>query len=151
MIILGLSCFYHDSAACLLRDGEIIAACQEERFSRIKHDWQFPFESISWCLDEAAISINDISLVSFYEKPILKFERVLEPFLSVAPKGYRAFLDTMPSWLKQKLWLPHILKKRSGFTGHYRGLLGIFQNQKEILASAHRDHAPSAGPADNLY
>jgi len=117
MIILGLSCFYHDAAACILKDGELIAACQEERFSRIKHDWRFPESSIAYCLREANVSIDEVDAVAFYEKPLLKFERVLETFLAVAPRGIRAFVDVMPSWLQQKFWLPHILKKKIGYDG----------------------------------
>ncbi len=117
MYILGISCFYHDSAACLIKDGEIIASAQEERFTRIKHDWRFPVNAIGYCLREADISINDINAVSFYEKPILKFERILETFLSIAPRGYKAFVENIPSWLKYKLWLPTILKKRLGYNG----------------------------------
>ncbi|MDH4161443.1 MAG: carbamoyltransferase [Nitrospirota bacterium] len=117
MNILGISCLYHDSAACLLRNGVLVAACQEERFSRIKHDWRFPEQSIGYCLRQAGISMRDIDCVAFYEKPLLKFERVLETFLAVAPRGARAFVDTIPSWLSQKLWLPHILKKILGYEG----------------------------------
>src|SRR5512147_1821224 len=106
MHILGISCFYHDAAACLLRDGMLAAACQEERCSRVKHDWRFPERSIGYCVREAGITMQDIDCVAFYEKPLLKFERVLETFLSVAPRGSRAFIDTIPSWIKEKLWLP---------------------------------------------
>ena len=115
MHILGLSCFYHDAAACLLREGELVAACQEERFSRIKHDWHLPVESIRYCLRESGVSIDDIDAVAFYEKPFLKFERMLETFLSTAPRGYRSFVETLPSWLKQKLWLPRALETQIGF------------------------------------
>lgn len=117
MLILGISCFYHDAAACLLRDGRIIAACQEERLTRVKHDWRFPEASIRYCLQEAGAGMDDVGCVAFYEKPLLKFERVLETFLAVAPRGLPAFLDVMPSWLRQKLWLPHILKQRLGYGG----------------------------------
>lgn len=116
MYILGISCFYHDSAACLIKDGELVSAVQEERFSRIKHDWRFPLNAINYCINEAGISINEIEIISFYEKPILKFERVLETLLSVAPRGYKAFIDTIPSWIKQKLWLPSIIKKHLGYS-----------------------------------
>ena len=117
MYILGISCFYHDSAACLIRNGEIISAAQEERFTRIKHDWRFPINAINYCLKEANMSIENIEAVSFYEKPILKFERMLETFISVSPRGYKAFIDTIPSWIKNKLWLPTILKKQLGYNG----------------------------------
>lgn len=132
MNILGLSCFYHDAAACLLRDGVLIAAAQEERFSRIKHDWRFPEQAMAYCLREAGIGVEAVDLVCFYEKPLLKFERVLETFLAVAPRGLRAFLDTIPSWLKQKIWLPHIMEKQLGYKG------------KIIFAEHHQAHAASS-------
>ena len=133
MYILGISCFYHDSAACLIKDGAIVAACQEERFTRIKHDWRFPEESIHYCLREAGIGIAEIDCIAFYEKPLLKFERVLETFMAGAPRGSRAFLDTIPSWLKQKLWLPHTLEKTLG----YKGLLLYFPHHVAHAASAY--------------
>ena len=132
MQILGLSCFYHDAAACLLRDGILVAACQEERFSRVKHDWRFPSESIRFCLEQGGISAGDIDAVCFYEKPFLKFERVLETFLSVSPRGYRAFLDTIPSWLHQKLRLPGILRSSLEYGGTV------------LYAEHHLAHAASA-------
>ncbi|GAB4483823.1 MAG: carbamoyltransferase [Thermodesulfovibrionales bacterium] len=132
MYILGLSCFYHDSASCLLRDGEIVAACQEERFSRLKHDWRFPAESIGFCLEHAGITIDDIDHVCFYEKPLLKFERVIETFLSIAPRGFPSFVGTVPSWLTQKLWLPHLLSKKTGY------------RKKPLYAEHHLAHAASA-------
>lgn len=125
MNILGISSFYHDAAVCLLQEGRLVAAAQEERFSRLKHDWRFPLNAIEFCIREAGAEINDIDIVAFYEKPLLKFERILETFLSVAPRGYRAFLDTIPSWIKQKLWLPHLIQKeldpgiRILFTEHH--------------------------------
>jgi carbamoyltransferase len=131
MHILGLSCFYHDAASCLICDGEIIAAAQEERFSGVKHDWRLPLSAIHYCLEEAGIGIKDLGLVVFYEKPFIKFERLLETFISTAPRGFRAFLDTIPSWLKQKLWLPHILQKELGYSG------------KVLFAEHHMSHAAS--------
>ena len=92
MYILGLSSFYHDSAACLINHGEIIAAAQEERFTRVKHDKSFPSNAINYCLDEAGISINEIKHIVFYEKPFLKFERLLETYLAFAPKGFKSFV-----------------------------------------------------------
>ena len=103
MNILGISCFYHDSAACLIRDGEILAAAQEERFSRKKHDPRFPKNAIAYCLDEAGIKIKEVDYVVFYDKPILTFERLLMSYLTVAPKGLRSWLEAMPLWLGQKL------------------------------------------------
>ena len=104
MYILGISSFYHDSAACLIKNGEIIAAAQEERFTRIKHDKSFPLNAIKYCLQEGAISANDIKHIVFYEKPFLKFERLLETYLAFAPKGFRSFALAMPIWIKEKLF-----------------------------------------------
>ena len=104
MYILGISAFYHDSAACLLKEGEIIAAAQEERFTRIKHDSRFPLHSIKYCLSEANIEPSEISNVVFYEKPFLKFERLIETYLAFAPKGFTSFLKAMPIWIKEKLF-----------------------------------------------
>lgn len=102
MYILGISAFYHDSAACILKDGEVIAAAQEERFTRKKHDHNFPLNAIKYCLKEANISANNLEIVAFYDKPFLKFERILETYLSYAPKGITSFLKAMPLWIKKK-------------------------------------------------
>src|SRR5437016_6709637 len=107
--ILGLSAFYHDSAACLVRDGKIIAAAQEERFTRKKHDPGFPVRAIRYCLREGGIKLSDVDYVAFYDKPLLKFERLLETYVSFAPKGLRSFLMAMPLWLKEKLFLKKLL------------------------------------------
>ena len=104
MYILGISAFYHDSAACLLRDGEIVAAAQEERFTRQKHDPGFPHHAIKYCLKEAGISSEDVTNVVFYEKPFAKFERLLETYLAFAPMGFRSFAAAMPLWIKEKLF-----------------------------------------------
>ena len=101
--ILGISAFYHDSAAALVVDGEIIAAAQEERFTRNKHDYSFPQNAIDYCLEEAGISAADLDYVAFYDKPIRKFERLLETYLAYAPAGYGSFRRAMPLWLKEKL------------------------------------------------
>jgi carbamoyltransferase len=101
--ILGISAHYHDSAACLVRDGEIIAAAQEERFTRKKHDAGFPLEVVRYCLREGGIAVKDLRYVAFYDKPLLKFERLLETYLAYAPKGLGSFLMSMPVWLKEKL------------------------------------------------
>ena len=111
MIILGLSAFYHDSAACLIKDGEIIAAAQEERFTRIKQDSAFPKHAIQYCLDVANIKASDIDYVSFYEKPFLKFERLLETYLAYAPLGIQSFIKAMPVWIKQKLWIKDLISE----------------------------------------
>jgi carbamoyltransferase len=105
VLILGISCFYHDSAAALIRDGEIVAAAQEERFTRKKHDARFPSGAVRYCLQEAGISDAELDLVVFYEKPFIKFERILETYMVFAPRGFASFLMALPLWLKQKLWM----------------------------------------------
>ena len=114
MKILGISAFYHDSAACLVRDGEIIAAAQEERFTRKKHDAAFPKEAVEYCLQEAKIHVNALDYVGFYDKPFVKFERLLETYLSIAPKGLSQFLSAMPIWLKEKIWTRSNIRKKLG-------------------------------------
>ena len=132
MDILGISCFYHDSAACLIRDGEILAAAQEERFTRNKHDPRFPKNAISYCLTEAGIKGEDLDYVVFYDKPLLTFERLLLSYLTVAPKGIRSWLQAMPLWLGQKLHIPKIIRKEIGYEG-------------EVLFTEHHEsHAASA-------
>ena len=101
--ILGISAFYHDSAAALVVDGDIVAAAQEERFSRKKHDHEFPVQAIRYCLAEAGLDPEELDYVAFYDKPLLKFERLLETYLTYAPRGFRSFLRAMPLWLGQKL------------------------------------------------
>src|SRR2546427_5036550 len=109
--ILGISAFYHDSAACLLRDGEIIAAAQEERFTRKKHYAGFPSEAIRYCLREGGISLGDLRYIAFYDKPLVKFERLLETYLAFAPRGLRSFVTAMPIWLKEKLFQKQTLQR----------------------------------------
>lgn len=111
MNILGISAYYHDSAAALVRDGEIIAAAQEERFSRKKHDARFPKNAIAYCLKEAQIELRELDKIVFYDKPLVKFERLLETYLAYAPNGFRSFLAAMPIWLKEKLYLKTMLKR----------------------------------------
>lgn len=108
--ILGISAFYHDSAACLVRDGEIIAAAQEERFTRLKHDHNFPVNAARYCLKEAGITAEQLDFVGFYDKPLLKFDRLLETYLDYAPFGFRSFLKSMPLWMKEKLWMPDLIR-----------------------------------------
>lgn len=115
--ILGLSAFYHDSAACLLRDGVIVAAAQEERFTRKKHDHRFPTAAVDYCLGEAGITHENLTHVVFYDKPWLKFERLLETYLTFAPAGIRSFLMAMPLWLKEKLWMGDTIKNELGYEG----------------------------------
>nr|WP_315421099.1 carbamoyltransferase N-terminal domain-containing protein [uncultured Pedobacter sp.] len=137
--ILGISAYYHDSAACLLKNGEVIAAAQEERFSRIKNDESFPAEAIKFCLKFASISLAEVDHVVFYEKPFLKFERLLETYVNFAPRGLRSFLKSMPVWLKDKLFI----KKNIA-----RALNTIDPNWKKsrtiLFADHHRSHAASA-------
>lgn len=132
MYILGLSAFYHDSAACLIKDGVLIAAAQEERFTRKKHDHRFPELAIAYCLEEAGIDISEVSHVAFYDKPWLKFERLLETYLSFAPVGLPSFLKAMPLWLKEKLWMGDYIKKSLGFEGEV------------LYPEHHQSHAASA-------
>ena len=105
LIILGISCFYHDSAACLIVNGEVISAAQEERFTRKKHDSSFPFKAIEFCLKNNNLILENIDAVVYYEKPLLTFERLLETYLSVAPRGIRSFIAAMQVWLKEKLFI----------------------------------------------
>ncbi len=132
--ILGVSAFYHDSAAALVVDGQIVAAAQEERFSRKKHDHGFPLQAIEYCLKEADLRPDQLDYVGFYDKPLLKFERLLETYLAYAPTGFRSFLMAMPLWLKQKLYLKREID---------RGLQGGYQ-KRYIFPEHHESHAASA-------
>ena len=114
MYILGISAYYHDSAAVLIEDGKIIAAAQEERFSRKKHDSRFPRNAIIYCLKEAEISLHEVSVLAFYDKPFLKFERLIETYYAFAPKGILSFITSIPVWLKEKMFLETRAKKKSG-------------------------------------
>lgn len=132
MNILGISAFYHDSSACLLQDGRLVAAAQEERWTRKKHDPRFPRQAARFCLQQAGLQGADLDLVAFYDKPILKFERLLETYLAFAPSGLRSYLTAMPPWITEKLWLPEIIKKELGFQG------------KIVFPEHHQSHAASA-------
>jgi len=132
MYILGISAFYHDSAAALVRDGGIIAAAQEERFTRKKHDQSFPKNAVNYCLKEAGITIADIDYAAFYDKPFIKFERILETYLAYAPFGIQSFIKAVPLWVKKKLWMKELIKKELGFSG------------KMIFPEHHESHAASA-------
>lgn len=131
--VLGLSAFYHDSAAALLRDGHIVAAASEERFTRIKGDANFPSEAVAYCLQHAGITMRDVSAVAFYDKPLLKFERILETYLGVAPRGFRSFLLAGPLWIKEKLFQEREIRAS---LGDYAGEL--------LFAEHHESHAASA-------
>ncbi len=139
MYILGISAYYHDSAACILHNGEIIAAAQEERFTRVKHDKEFPNKAVEFCLKEAGISLTDVEYIAFYDKPLIKFERLLETYLSYAPIGLPSFLKAMPVWLKEKLFLKSILKKE------FRTQLQKNEKLPKLLfGTHHQSHAASA-------
>ncbi len=140
MYILGISAFYHDSAACILKDGQIIAAAQEERFSRVKHDSSFPSSAVEYCIREAGISPAEINGVVFYEKPFVKFERLLETYLAFAPRGFKSFLSSMPVWIKEKLFQKNNLIKNLS-----RTLGGSVNWGERLLFSEHHlSHAASA-------
>jgi len=130
--ILGISAYYHDSAACLICDGEIIAAAQEERFTRVKHDHTFPKNAISFCLRYAAISVEQLDAVAFYDKPIIKFNRLLETYMSFPGRGLKSFLMAMPLWLKDKLWMQDLISKELKYKG------------KILFPEHHESHAASA-------
>ncbi|MEC8475194.1 MAG: carbamoyltransferase N-terminal domain-containing protein, partial [Planctomycetota bacterium] len=132
--ILGISAFYHDSAAALLVDGEMIAAAQEERFTRKKNDAAFPRYSIDYCLREAGLSASEIDHVGFYEKPLLKFDRLLETYLSYAPHGFLSFRKAMPEWAGPKLQLRREINK--GLGGEYRGRICFCEHHQSHAASA---------------
>ena len=117
MNILGISAYYHDSAAALLRDGRLVAAAQEERFSRKKHDARFPEKAARYCLSEAGFAVRDLDCIVFYDKPLLKFDRLLETYLAYAPRGFRSFLKAMPIWLKEKLYLKNLLRQELAGVG----------------------------------
>jgi carbamoyltransferase len=110
MRVLGISAFYHDSAAAIVEDGRIVAAVQEERFTRKKHDPSFPINSIAYCLEEAGAKLDELDHVVFYDKPFLKFERLMETYIALAPRGFRSFRMAIPLWLKEKLFQKSVLK-----------------------------------------
>ncbi|HXU91293.1 MAG TPA: carbamoyltransferase [Methylomirabilota bacterium] len=141
MDILGISAFYHDSAACLIRDGDIVAAAQEERFTRKKHDPRFPREAVRYCLRAGGVALSDVRYVAFYDKPLVKFERLLETYLAFAPRGLPSFLHAMPVWLKEKLFLKALLRKE---------LLALAAEDRRaapptiLFGEHHESHAASA-------
>src|SRR5690606_7799043 len=132
--ILGISAYYHDSAAALVVDGEIVAAAQEERFTRRKHDDRFPSRAVEYCLSEAGLEADRLDYVGFYEKPLLKFDRLLETYLAYAPGGFASFARAMPIWLRQKLFLSREIR---------RGLGGGFR-KRLVYTDHHESHAASA-------
>ena len=137
--ILGISAFYHDSAAALLIDGKIIAAAQEERFTRVKHDSSYPFNAVEFVLKYSNLKLNQIDHIVFYEKPFLKFERLLETYVAFAPRGFRSFSSSMPIWLREKLFQKNLLM--SFLKKHDIN----FKDEKKIFFSEHHmSHAASA-------
>ena len=132
MNILGISAFYHDSAACLVRNGELVAAAQEERFTRKKHDFNFPRNASFYCLKSQGLTVSDLDYVVFYDKPLLKFERLLETYLATAPKGLVSYAKALPLWLKHKLWIPDTIKAELEYTGEV------------LFTEHHQSHAASA-------
>lgn len=132
MNILGLSAFYHDSAACLVRDGEIIAAAQEERFTRKKHDASFPEHAVRYCLREGGLNVNELDYVAFYEKPFLKFDRILHSYLAYAPVGLRSFLMAIPLWIRERIWMKELIRRELGCVC------------KVLFPEHHESHAASA-------
>ncbi len=138
MRILGISAYYHDSAAALVEDGQVIAAAQEERFTRRKHDASFPKNAVGYCLSERQVRISSLDAVVFYEKPFLKFERLLETYMTTAPRGFRQFLMAMPIWLREKLF------QRSLLTGELHKIDASFDPTKLLFSEHHLSHAASA-------
>ena len=132
MNILGISAFYHDSAACLVQDGRIVSAAQEERFTRKKHDFSFPKNAIDYCLENSGLKSNDLDYVAYYEKPFIKFERILETYLAYAPRGIRSFVKAVPLWIKQKVWMREVISKELGYDGVI------------VFPEHHESHASSA-------
>ena len=132
MNILGISAFYHDSAVCLVKDGKIFFAAQEERFSRKKHDFSFPKNALASCLEYSKLGVEDLDFVVFYDKPFIKFERILETYLAYVPFGLISFLKSLPLWIKQKLWMKEVIKNELGYKG------------KILFVEHHESHAASA-------
>ena len=133
MKILGISCYYHDAAACLLIDGEIVAAASEERFTRIKQDSEFPKNAIEYCLREGGIKASELEIIAFYDKPYLKFERILETYIATTPVGLKSYLQAIPLWIKKKLFIPKMIEDS----------LPEFQGQL-VFPEHHESHAASA-------
>jgi carbamoyltransferase len=132
MNILGISAFYHDSAACLIQDGRIVAAASEERFTRKKHDHDFPANAIAYCLKAGGIEVKDLDYVGFYDKPLIKFERILYTYMATFPKSFPSFMKAIPLWLHEKLWIPSTIRKKLGYKGPI------------LFADHHESHAASS-------
>src|SRR5258705_13559570 len=138
MRILGISAFYHDSAAALVEDGRLVAAAQEERFTRKKQDAAFPYHAIGYCLGAAGAKLSEIDHIAFYDKPFLKFERLLETYIALAPKGFRSFQMSIPLWLKEKLF------QKSLLTGEIEKFSAGFDKGRLLFCEHHLSHAASA-------
>ena len=139
MIVLGISAFYHDSAAAILRDGEIVAAAQEERFTRKKHDSRFPENAVRYCLREAGVTGGDVDRVAYYEKPFVKFDRLLETYIAFAPKGFKSFSKAMPLWVNEKLFQRDLIRKELEKIDP-----ALAQEAKLLFSEHHFSHAASA-------
>jgi len=137
MKILGISAFYHDSAASIIDGGEIVAAAQEERFARKKHDPAFPINAIQYCLKETNVELSEVDEIVFYDKPLLKFERLLETYYSFAPKGIASFIKAIPVWLREKMFLKKIIKDELN-------KIGKFDTRQLSFTEHHLSHAASA-------
>ena len=147
--ILGISAYYHDSAACLLVDGDLVAAAQEERFSRKKHDHAFPTRAITYCLEEGKFTPDQLDYVAFYDKPLVKFERLLETYLDYAPVGFPSFVQAMPLWMKEKLWLPDLIRRQFAALEGYKVQKEVKQRARSYswklrFGDHHESHAASA-------
>ena len=139
MRVLGISAFYHDSAAALIEDGRILSAAQEERFTRRKHDARFPRRAIDFCLGQAGLSLSEVNYIAFYDKPFVKFERLLETYLAFAPRGFKSFRMAMPIWLREKLFQKRVLRRAlTEFNG------GLDPSDRLLFAEHHQSHAASA-------
>ena len=139
MRVLGISAFYHDSAAALIEDGQILSAVQEERFTRRKHDARFPRLAIEFCLGQTGVSLSEVDYIAFYDKPFLKFERLLETYLAFAPRGFKSFRTAMPIWLREKLFQKSVLRRAlSELNG------GLDPGDRLLFAEHHQSHAASA-------
>tara|TARA_B100000579_G_scaffold434139_1_gene454355 strand:+ start:544 stop:1218 length:675 start_codon:yes stop_codon:yes gene_type:complete len=136
--ILGISSFYHDSASALIKNGEIVAAAQEERFTRKKHDANFPENSIKYVLKEANINLDDLDYIVFYEKPLIKFERLIETYVGNAPRGFKSFKTAIPIWIKEKLFQKNII------TNELKKISKTFKQEKLLFSEHHQSHAASA-------
>ena len=151
MYILGISAFYHDSAACLIKDGEILSAAQEERFTRKKHDYNFPQNAIEFCLNDAGITSDQLDLVAFYDKPFLKFERLLETYLTFAPIGIKSFIKAMPLWIKEKLWMKEMIKDKLGYSGKVIFDNVITDSAPASINTKHPDSRTRSRPVTALF